>query len=126
MARCPRTMTAKSTRCTILRCTTCGKVGCDNEICENRAFGPQCLACRATASVRLTGRWFDGMSRRTPKAQDLMEPHPMTEPFSPKYLGLLAWVLGIYLTRLAPARLENWATVVAVIGFVAWFGWVSQ
>jgi hypothetical protein len=69
--------------------------------------------------------WY-GMSRRTPKAQDLMEPHPMTEPFSPKYLGLLAWVLGIYLTRLAPARLENWATVVAVIGFVAWFGWVSQ
>ena len=50
----------------------------------------------------------------------------MTEPFSPKYLGLLAWVVGIYLTRLAPARLQNWATVLTVIGFVAWFGWVSQ
>jgi hypothetical protein len=50
----------------------------------------------------------------------------MTESLSPKYLGLLAWVLGIYLTRLLPARLENWATVVAVIGFLAWFGWVSQ
>lgn len=50
----------------------------------------------------------------------------MTESLSPKYLGLLAWVLGIYLTRLAPAGLENRATVVAVFGFVAWFGWVSQ
>lgn len=50
----------------------------------------------------------------------------MTESLSPKYVGLLAWVLGISGTRLLPARLENWATVVAVIGFVAWFSWVSQ
>jgi hypothetical protein len=50
----------------------------------------------------------------------------MTEPFSPKYLALLVWVLGIYLTRLAPARIENWATIAAVIGFLAWFGRVSQ
>lgn len=50
----------------------------------------------------------------------------MTESLSSKYIGLLVWVLGICGTRLLPERIENPATTVVMIGFVVWFGWVSQ
>jgi hypothetical protein len=50
----------------------------------------------------------------------------MTESLSPKYMGLLAWILGICGTRLLPSGVGNLPTLVVLIGFLAWFGWVSQ
>lgn len=45
----------------------------------------------------------------------------MTEALWPKYAWLLSWVLGVYATRLMPTRVENWATMFVLAGFVVWF-----